>query len=88
MTDRPPLHDFSRSHAVVTGDWEYAYLESDTAVRHGYECMVSLLTAPLCGWLRNRLTLENAAWPGDLANQLIAQFEDPEGLRYSAKGSR
>ena len=77
MTDRPPLHDFSRSRAVVMGNWEYTYLESVTAVRHSYERMVSLLTAPLYGWLRNRLLpLGNVAWPGDLANQLIAQFKD------------
>jgi hypothetical protein len=81
MISRPPLHDFTRSRAVVMGTWEYATLDSVEAIRHSYERMVSVLTEPLCGWPLNRLlTLRNVAQPGDLADQLIAEFEAVEDV--------
>ncbi len=76
MADLPPLRDFSHSRAVVMGTWEYANLNSVTAIRHSYQRMVSLLTGPLCGWPRDRLLgLENVAGPGELPDQLIVEFE-------------
>jgi hypothetical protein len=81
MTNRPLLHDFSRSRAVVMGTSEYSHLKSIPAVRHSYERMVGLLTDPLCGWPSNRLLqLENEAGPGTVAHRLIAQFEAVEDV--------
>jgi hypothetical protein len=76
MTSLPPLRNFSHSRAVVMGTWEYENLEPVPAVRNSYERMVGLLTGPLCGWPRDRLSgWENVLTPGDLADNLIAEFE-------------
>lgn len=81
MISRPPLHDFTRSRAVVMGTWEYVTLDSVEAIRYSYERMVSLLTGPFCGWPLDRLlTLRNVFQPGDLADQLIAEFEGVEDV--------
>lgn len=77
MTDRPPLHDYSHSRAVVMGTWTYSFLDSVPAARNSWRRFVSLLTGPLCGWPRNRLLLlDDRRYPGDLPNELVTAFED------------
>src|SRR5689334_12335803 len=76
MTDRPPLHDYTRSRAVVMGTWNYGFLEPVPAAENSMRRMVGLLTGSLCGWPRERvLTLGNEPSPGNLPDQLITAFE-------------
>jgi outer membrane protein assembly factor BamB len=77
MNDRPPLHDYSRSRAVVIGTSDYTHMLSVPAVTNSLSRIVDLLTGPLCGWPEDRLlVLPNERGPGDLTDRLIAAFED------------
>jgi len=76
MTDRPPLHDYTRSRAVVMGTWNYGFLEPVPAAKNSMRRMAGLLTGPLCDWPRERvLTLDNVPSPGDLPDQLITALD-------------
>ncbi|MGD0699011.1 MAG: tetratricopeptide repeat protein [Trebonia sp.] len=76
MTDRPPLRDYSRSRAVVMGTWDYDHLPPVPPAENSLRRMISLLTGPLCGWPRERITtLANLSGPGDIPDQLITAFE-------------
>ena len=77
MTDRAPLHDYSRSRAVVIGTWDHENLPSIPAVGNSLKRVVNLLTGPLCGWPEDRiLVISNERSPGDLPDRLITAFED------------
>src|SRR5271154_1511839 len=77
MTDWPPLHDYSRSRAVVMGTSEYEFLIPVPAVANSMRRMTGMLTGVLCGWPRERLlVIENERHPGDLPDRLITAFED------------
>jgi hypothetical protein len=76
MADQPPLHDYSRSHAVLMGTWDYAFLGSVPAAENSLRRMAALLSGPLCGWPRERLLLvENEPGPGDLPDRIITAFD-------------
>jgi len=49
MVDRLPLHDYSRSRAVIVGTSEYAFLQPVPAAANSLSRMMTLLTGPLCG---------------------------------------
>lgn len=79
MSDFPPLHDYSRSRAVVMGTWDYEDegLCALPAARHSLERMVGLLTGELCGWPEDRVSvLRNRARPGNIPDDLISLFTD------------
>lgn len=79
MSEFPPLHDYSRSRAVVMGTWDYQAkgLLSLPAARRSLDRMVGLLTGPLCGWPEDRVTvLRNRDRPGDIQDELIRHFSD------------
>lgn len=76
MADWPPLHDYSRSRAVLMGTWDYAFLDPVPAAENSLRRMTGLLSGPLCGWPRDRLLLvENEHSPGDLPDRLITAFD-------------
>ena len=77
MTDWLPLHDYSRSRAVIMGTWRYSALQPVPAARHSWERFTALLAGPLCGWPQDRmLLLPDERSPGDLADRLVTAFED------------
>lgn len=76
MADWPPLHDYSRSRAVLMGTWDYEFLGQVPAAENSLHRMTRLLSGPLCGWPRERLLLvENEHSPGDLPDRLITAFD-------------
>jgi hypothetical protein len=77
----PPVHDYSRSLAVVMGTWEYDFLPPVPAARNSLRRMVSLLTGPLCGWPQDRLLiLGNVRSVGELPDTLITALENITGV--------
>lgn len=77
MTEVGPLHDYSRSRAVVMGTWDYDFLPPVPAARNSLQRMTRLLTGPHCDWPVGRLlTLANRRDPGNLPDQLITAFDD------------
>ena len=81
MPEWPPLHDYSRSRAVLMGTSEYLLLPNLPAALNSLNRMVGLLASPLCGWPVNRMTiLANEPGPGNLPDRLITSFEDAEDV--------
>jgi hypothetical protein len=75
--DRPGLHDYSHSRAVLIGTWEYEHLPAVPAAEHSLRRMQSLVGADLCGWPEDRVTvIPNRRRPGDLYDELIEAFSD------------
>lgn len=76
MTDMVPLHDYSRSCAVVMGTWNYSYLPPVLPAENSLKRMIRLLSGHLCGWPADRMvTLANLPGPGDIPDRLITAFE-------------
>jgi hypothetical protein len=74
---RPPLHDYSRSRAVLIGTSDYEFLAPVPAAENSLRRMRDLLTDPLCGWPADRvLVLANQSGPSDVPDMLITAFED------------
>lgn len=81
MADRPPLHDYSRSRAVLVGTWDYSFLEPIPAAENSLRRMEALLTGPLCGWPRERLlVVKNERDPSRLHDRLVTAFDGITGV--------
>ena len=77
MTSRLPIRDYAHSRAVVVGTWNYDFLPDLPAAGNSLRRMKRLLTGPLCGWPRDRIsTFGNRRIPGNLPDQLITLFEN------------
>ena len=77
MTSRLPIRDYTHSRAVVVGTWDYDFLPSLPAAGHSLRRMKRLLTGPLCGWPRDRISIfGNRRIPGNLPDRLITLFEN------------
>lgn len=77
MPDVEPLHDYSKSRAVLIGTSEYNHLPPVGAAANSLNRMLSLLTGALCGWPKGRvLVVANELKPGDLPDRLVTAFED------------
>ena len=81
MTNRPPLHDYRNSRAVLIGISNYKYLPPVPAAANSLERMANILTSDLCGWPRERVSLfSNELGPGDLPDRLITLFEEAKDV--------
>jgi outer membrane protein assembly factor BamB len=86
VPDLPPLHlpqlrDYSRSRAVLIGNWDYTFLEPMPAAAHSLRRIADLLTGPLCGWPPDRVTvIANEPGPGDIPDQLITAYDGADDV--------
>ncbi|MFB6989118.1 caspase domain-containing protein [Streptomyces sp. NPDC056304] len=78
MSDAGPLHDYSRSRAVLIGVSKYDRLPSAEPAANSLKRMKGLLTGPLCSWPQNRVQV----WEKDdvqqrdrLPDQLMEAFD-------------
>jgi hypothetical protein len=74
--------DYSRSHAILIGTWEYTELHGPIpAVRNSLDRMGTLLTSEACGWPADRVTtFRNERSPGDLPDRIAETFGDVEDV--------
>ncbi|MDO0933617.1 PQQ-binding-like beta-propeller repeat protein [Streptomyces sp. DG2A-72] len=78
MSDASPLHDYSRSRAVLIGVSEYDHLPPARPAATSLKRMAGLLTGPLCDWPKERVQV----WEKDkvrrsdrLPDQLMEAFD-------------
>ena len=77
MDERPPLHDYSRSRAVLIGTSDYTWLPPVAAAANSLQRMAGVLSSDLCGWPRDKISLfSNETGPGDLPDRLITLLEE------------
>ena len=76
IDSRKPLHDYSRSRAVLMGTSEYTHLPPVPAAANSLRRIADLLGSALCGWPEDRISVwAEQPGPGDLADQLVTAFE-------------
>ena len=76
MIERPRLHDYSRSRAVLMGTAKYENLPDIEAARDRLDRIGGPLEGPLCGWSADRITrLPDEHIPGELFDLLITLYE-------------
>ena len=81
MTNRPPLHDYRNSRAVLMGTSNYSHLPPVPAAANSLDRMASLLTSDLCGWPREQISVfSNEPGPADLPDRLITLFEEAKDV--------
>ncbi|CRK57615.1 hypothetical protein [Alloactinosynnema sp. L-07] len=70
--------DYSRSRAVLIGNWNYRHLTTVPAAQHSLERMRSLLTGPVCGgWPQDRvMVVADQDRLADLPHDLVLWFQD------------
>ena len=77
MAERVPLRDYQNSRAVLVGTSRYDHLGQVPAAEHSLRRMTALLTGPLCGWPRNRVTTRlNWRTPATAHQRLIEAYKD------------
>ena len=75
MTDRPALHDYGASRAVLIGTAGYKHLPALPAARNSLHRMRRLLTGELCGWPDAQVTVLYDRDSRGLSDQLITLYE-------------
>lgn len=81
MTNRPPLHDYSHSRAVLIGTSNYTHLPPVSAAANSLDRLANVLTSDLCGWPREKISIfRNEPGPADLPDRLITLFEDAKDV--------
>lgn len=77
MNSLKPLHDYTRSRAVLVGTADYTHLQPVPAAANSLERMKGLLTSHLCGWPGDAVSVfRDEPGPGDLPDRLITIFEE------------
>ncbi len=81
MTDPGPLHDYSRSRAVLIGAWDYVHLAAVPSARNSMDRITRLLAGPLCGWPKQRVeVLRNVRRRDSIPDQLMGLFDGVEDV--------
>jgi WD40 repeat protein len=76
VPDLPPLRDYARSRAVLIGNWDYEFLERVPAAANSLRRFEALLTGPLCGWPRDRVTvIANVPDPDGIPDRLVTAYD-------------